>query len=201
MVFNARMMNRDDHLKSHAFLMDQFGVWKLAPAYDVSFSLGPGGEHTLLIAGEGRQPGKRHFLAVAKQVGIKDKRANEIVGKVDDAVRERQVLLRRGMYQSVLLKRYWGQRPRHWHGKSGASVVAALTQKTKHQSVKEAGWRLVRIGRRLGFVPIQLVQRALLRFSKRLHYLSSFLGSVRWLPQLLLHLAQLRVDLAPVGTP
>jgi serine/threonine-protein kinase HipA len=86
MVFNARMMNRDDHLKNHAFLMDQFGVWKLAPAYDVSFSLGPGGEHTLLIAGEGRRPGKVHFLSVAKQAGIKDKRANEIVDEVDDAV-------------------------------------------------------------------------------------------------------------------
>lgn len=86
MVFNARMMNRDDHLKNHAFLMDQLGVWKLAPAYDVSFSLGPGGEHTLLIAGEGRRPGKAHFLSVAKQAGIKDKRANEIVDEVDDAV-------------------------------------------------------------------------------------------------------------------
>lgn len=60
-VFNARMMSRDDHLKNHAFLMDRLGVWKLAPAYDVSFSLGPGGEHTLLVAGEGRRPGKVHF--------------------------------------------------------------------------------------------------------------------------------------------
>ncbi len=40
MVFNARVMNRDDHLKNHAFLMDASGEWRLAPAYDVSFSLG-----------------------------------------------------------------------------------------------------------------------------------------------------------------
>ncbi|MGL4279189.1 MAG: type II toxin-antitoxin system HipA family toxin, partial [Albidovulum sp.] len=86
MVFNARAMNRDDHLKNHAFLMDATGSWHLSPAYDVSFSLGPGGEHTLLIAGEGRRPGRTQFLDVAKSAGIKPHRASEIITGVDDAV-------------------------------------------------------------------------------------------------------------------
>lgn len=86
MVFNARAMNRDDHLKNHAFLMDATGAWQLSPAYDVSFSRGPGGEHTLLIAGEGRHPGRKQFLDVAKSAGIKPQRAGEIVVAVDDAV-------------------------------------------------------------------------------------------------------------------
>ena len=47
MVFNIRALNRDDHLKNHAFLMDRTGSWTLAPAYDLSFSAGPVGEHTL----------------------------------------------------------------------------------------------------------------------------------------------------------
>ncbi|WP_460273918.1 type II toxin-antitoxin system HipA family toxin [Celeribacter sp. ULVN23_4] len=88
MVFNARVMNRDDHLKNHAFLMDMSGEWRLAPAYDVSFSLGPGGEHTLLISGEGRRPGREHFLNAAKKAGIKDKRATEIVEEIDGVVRD-----------------------------------------------------------------------------------------------------------------
>ncbi|MBW6419356.1 type II toxin-antitoxin system HipA family toxin [Celeribacter sp. PS-C1] len=88
MVFNARVMNRDDHLKNHAFLMDASGEWRLAPAYDVSFSLGPGGEHTLLIAGEGRRPGREHFLEAAKKAGIKEKRAAEIVEEIDGVVRD-----------------------------------------------------------------------------------------------------------------
>jgi len=86
MVFNVRTLNRDDHLKNHAFLMDRSGAWRLAPAYDLSFSTGPGGEHTLLVGGEGRRPGRDHFEAVAAKVGIKPKRVTEIVGQVDTAV-------------------------------------------------------------------------------------------------------------------
>ena len=87
MVFNARVMNRDDHLKNHAFLMDASGVWHLAPAYDVSFSLGPGGEHTLTIAGEGRKPGREHFLTAARKAGIKEPRADKIIEEVDTVVK------------------------------------------------------------------------------------------------------------------
>ncbi|MFC3180652.1 type II toxin-antitoxin system HipA family toxin [Cypionkella sinensis] len=86
MVFNVRGLNRDDHLKNHAFLMERNGAWHLAPAYDLSFSRGPGGEHTLLVGGEGRWPGPAQFEAVAAKVGIKPKRAVEIVEEVDAAV-------------------------------------------------------------------------------------------------------------------
>ncbi|MDZ4328874.1 MAG: type II toxin-antitoxin system HipA family toxin [Pseudomonas sp.] len=86
MVFNVRAMNRDDHLKNHAFLMDHTGAWRLAPAYDLSFSRGPGGEHTLPVGGEGRRPGPAQFQAVAAKVGVKPKRAVEVVEEVDAAV-------------------------------------------------------------------------------------------------------------------
>lgn len=81
-----RALNRDDHLKNHAFLMDRTGSWTLAPAYDLSFSAGPGGEHTLLVAGEGRRPGRAHIGQVAAKAGIRPSRAAEIVGEVDAAV-------------------------------------------------------------------------------------------------------------------
>ncbi len=86
MVFNIRALNRDDHLKNHAFLMDAAGVWQLAPAYDLSFSQGPGGEHTLLVAGEGRRPGTAHLAQVAQTAGIKPKRAAEILAQVTEAL-------------------------------------------------------------------------------------------------------------------
>lgn len=38
------------------FLMDETGVWKLAPAYDLTFSSDPGGEQSPLVLGEGRNP-------------------------------------------------------------------------------------------------------------------------------------------------
>lgn len=86
MVFNARAHNRDDHLKNHAFLMDAQGSWRLAPAYDVTYSSGPGGEHTLTIAGEGRRPGRDAFAKVAGKSGITERRATEIVDEVDAAL-------------------------------------------------------------------------------------------------------------------
>lgn len=86
MVFNARAWNRDDHLKNHAFLMGPRGDWHLAPAYDLTFSTGQGGEHALLIGGDGRQPGRAAMAVVAKQAGLKAGRVNEIVDEVEAAI-------------------------------------------------------------------------------------------------------------------
>lgn len=86
MVFNTRTLNRDDHLKNHAFLMDAAGVWALSPAYDLSFSRGPGGEHTLLVGGEGRRPGRAQFARVAEKSGIRAKQVSQIITEVDAAV-------------------------------------------------------------------------------------------------------------------
>ncbi|MHA7057474.1 type II toxin-antitoxin system HipA family toxin [Aquimarina sp. M1] len=43
MVLNIIARNQDDHTKNISFLMDQQGVWKLAPAYDVTYSYNPTG--------------------------------------------------------------------------------------------------------------------------------------------------------------
>lgn len=86
MLFNARAHARDDHMRNHAFLMDDRGVWALAPAYDVTFETGPGGEHSTAIAGEGRRPGPTAFAQVADAFGIKKKRATDILDEVDAAI-------------------------------------------------------------------------------------------------------------------
>ncbi|MDO5648697.1 type II toxin-antitoxin system HipA family toxin [Paracoccus sp. (in: a-proteobacteria)] len=86
MVFNARAHNRDDHLKNHAFLMEPRGEWRLSPAYDLSFSSGPGGEHTLTIAGEGRRPGAADFVRAAQSAGIRPARMRQMTAAVDDAL-------------------------------------------------------------------------------------------------------------------
>ena len=43
----------------------------MAPAYDLTFSSGPGGEQSMLVMGEGRSPGATHLQALAKKHGIK----------------------------------------------------------------------------------------------------------------------------------
>lgn len=82
MVFNVLTRNRDDHAKNHAFLMGASGEWRLSPAYDLTYSSGPGGEHSADIAGEGRAPGTQHMLNVAKAASIPARIANEIIDEV-----------------------------------------------------------------------------------------------------------------------
>jgi serine/threonine-protein kinase HipA len=55
-----------------------------APAYDLVFSYGPGGEQSMLVMGEGRNPGAVQLQALGKQHGIKS--AQEILAKVKTAV-------------------------------------------------------------------------------------------------------------------
>ncbi len=67
MLFNILASNRDDHTRQHAYLMDPTGDGRLSPAYDLTYALGPGGEHDMDIErrrsspdpGSCRNPGRR----------------------------------------------------------------------------------------------------------------------------------------------
>lgn len=83
MVFNILASNRDDHARQHAFLMDRSGDWRLAPAYDLTYAPGPGGEHYLDIEGEGRHPTRAHVLRLASRHGV----AAKAVAAMVDAAR------------------------------------------------------------------------------------------------------------------
>jgi serine/threonine-protein kinase HipA len=71
-VFNLLTHNRDDHAKNFSFLLDDNNQWKLAPAYDLTFSYGPGEEHSTTYLGEGKRPGKEHLLKLASAHSIKN---------------------------------------------------------------------------------------------------------------------------------
>lgn len=88
MVFNIAAHNRDDHAKNFTFMMNEIGEWSLSPAYDVGFATGPGGEHTMTVAGEGRAPTRDHVRQLAKQFEIKSRDATGIIDQVNAAVAE-----------------------------------------------------------------------------------------------------------------
>lgn len=86
MVFNIATHNRDDHAKNFAFTLDdQTGEWSLAPAYDLTHSPGPGGEHSTTILGEGRQPAREHCLKLADQFGLKPRETTPIIDQINAA--------------------------------------------------------------------------------------------------------------------
>ncbi|HEX7022096.1 MAG TPA: type II toxin-antitoxin system HipA family toxin [Trueperaceae bacterium] len=86
MVFNVFAHNRDDHVKNFSFMMDPEGQWKLSPAYDLVFSEGINGWHTMDIAGEAEDPSQADMLEVAKACGLSRQDAGELIEQVRNAV-------------------------------------------------------------------------------------------------------------------
>jgi len=81
MVFNVLAHNKDDHARNFSFIRHESG-WRLAPAYDLTFSAGMRNEHATDIAGSGN-PGLKQIEQIARQAGIENWR--EIVEQVRTA--------------------------------------------------------------------------------------------------------------------
>lgn len=81
-VFNVMTHNRDDHAKNFSFLMDENGAWRVSPAYDLTFSSGPAGEHCTMIMGEGKNPKRTHLLKLGEVAGLKKSNALKIIEEV-----------------------------------------------------------------------------------------------------------------------
>lgn len=81
MVFNVIARNLDDHSKNISFIMDKSGEWRLAPAYDLTYSYNPASkwvsQHNLSINGKTKDITKEDLLAVGKEMGVKQ--ANSII--------------------------------------------------------------------------------------------------------------------------
>ena len=89
MVFNVAAANCDDHTKNFAFLMDETGQWRLAPAYDVTHAYNPGGEwthqHLMSVNGKFSDIERQDILAVAERHGVAG--AAYVINKVNEAIR------------------------------------------------------------------------------------------------------------------
>jgi serine/threonine-protein kinase HipA len=85
-VFNVLAHNRDDHGKNFSFIMDEKGVWRVSPAYDLTFSFGPAGEHCTTVMGEGKNPALIHMLKLSEGHGIRKNKALSIIEEVKNAV-------------------------------------------------------------------------------------------------------------------
>jgi len=87
MCFNVFAHNRDDHSKNFSYLFcENERRWKLSPAYDLTHSYSLGGEHATTVNGNGRNPGRKELLAVAKNVKFDAKQAKLIMAEIEDCV-------------------------------------------------------------------------------------------------------------------
>ena len=106
-IFNVILHNRDDHSRNFAFRMDEQGLWKLSPAFDLTYSFGPGGEHATSVAGHGKHISRAHLLQVAKAGGVPIKTAQRCINEWVTAAKgmekwARDLPIRRATLQGLL---------------------------------------------------------------------------------------------------
>jgi len=83
-AFNIYSHNLDDHSKNFSWLMDEFGNWIFAPAYDLTYSSSAINEHSTRTSGEGATPGRQQIIELAKEFSIN--KPNELIEEVQSAI-------------------------------------------------------------------------------------------------------------------
>jgi len=103
-VFNVLAHNRDDHAKNFTFLMNPKGQWRLSPAYDLTFSSGPGGEQSTMVMGEGRSTGIAHLIKLSEAAKIAKPRIHEIIAQTQAALAQWPALAKKFGVSSANIK-------------------------------------------------------------------------------------------------
>jgi serine/threonine-protein kinase HipA len=92
MAFNVIFRNQDDHTKNIEFLMNQQGVWKLAPVFDLTFSYNPDGEwtsqHQMSINGKRDGFEFMDLLEAGKVSGLSPAKVRNIVLSILDVKKD-----------------------------------------------------------------------------------------------------------------
>lgn len=81
-VFNVLFHNRDDHPKNFAWRLGGDRRWRLASAFDLTFSEGPMGQHHMDVCGEGRAVERGHLLRLASEGGVATKAAETAIDRM-----------------------------------------------------------------------------------------------------------------------
>lgn len=83
MIFDKVAKNCDDHIKNISFFMNRDGVWRLAPAYDMTFSYRPDciwiSEYQMQINGKRDNLTVGDSRAYGRNIGLNDKKIGEII--------------------------------------------------------------------------------------------------------------------------
>ena len=82
MCFNVMTHNRDDHTKNFSFRYTDDHGWRLAPAYDLTYSDTYWGEHTTSVNGKGKDILDDDLICVGTSSGIKESACRDIIRSI-----------------------------------------------------------------------------------------------------------------------
>ena len=86
MVYNYLSKNEDDHAKNFSFIFNEdLRRWELSPAYDLTYSHTPYGEHQILVGNKGSKVTKEELIKEATGFGL-DK---NLLSKIYDEIFEK----------------------------------------------------------------------------------------------------------------
>ena len=89
MCFNVFSHNRDDHSKNFSFVYnDKKDIWRLSPAYDLTYSHTYYGEHTTTVNQNGRNPSKYDLMQVGITAGMKKTTCSQIIVEIETLVKD-----------------------------------------------------------------------------------------------------------------
>lgn len=88
MCFNVMTHNNDDHTKNFSFQYTENQGWRLAPAYDLTYSDTYWGEHTTSVNGKGKDILDDDLIYVGVASGIKEAVCREQINRIRDNTQE-----------------------------------------------------------------------------------------------------------------
>ena len=102
LVFNVLSNNTDDHTKNFSFVMDEAGLWRLSPAYDLTYIIDTGGYlpntgHCMYVRSKLHHISYDDAILFAKDNGIR--RADAIIREVADSLRQFRDIAKRNEVQ------------------------------------------------------------------------------------------------------
>jgi serine/threonine-protein kinase HipA len=108
MVFNVIARNVDDHAKNFSFCMNRDGIWRLSPAYDLTYSVDPAApayanRHSLTVNGKNEDITRKDLETVAMNNDIQGYKA--LIDTVANAVANFEVYAKESGVDEKLIKR------------------------------------------------------------------------------------------------
>ena len=122
MCFNVMAHNRDDHTKNFSFIYTNRDGWRLAPAYDLTYSETYWGEHTTSVNGKGKAITDDDLIKVGTEAELSERFCKEALNEINEKTKS--------------LEKYF-VRPRSERGRAGSfrSSLADI-EKTNTSTVK-----------------------------------------------------------------
>ncbi len=82
-IFNVIGRNQDDHVKNISFLMDKNGLWRLSPAYDMSYAYNEDGiyckAHQILINGKDKDIALEDLISLGDSFNLKREKCISLI--------------------------------------------------------------------------------------------------------------------------